>query len=709
MTSKKTLTLVLIALTVLIGGAAVYIGIRLSEGPTTPTDASALTDLAAICNDAEKNGENRGFLFICDAPGCPAGNLFSCQDNRCYPNNFAHACAPLKNTGDSCINLSYDPGPFEDGKINFVGCNFDDPTMPKNCFCLNGMVGETAKITCSVDSKIDNGYGAYYDSCGARYFTATTTTPPVLLPCGSPNKCLEGECESSTNLGVLQTCDANGQNCRPTSTNQTFAVECNEATDPNLSRCTPTEDACPSGYTPIRESSGVCGCRKLEAPVVPICTTMNKSLSADGRNITLTSTFSSGITAAQAKFYWAYENANLCAANNENWRLIGTADGCASSTNASGDTFTCGRTVALSSLGADLTRNLIFKSDLTKTDGSLSCSGNPLSCGANLCSSCNTTLPYVTQETAQCINFAVNRSNNTATAVLNRNFSAMPAYSFDFFWAYRNTNYCSANQIAETNIQRGTNSETISIANLNIDFSREVLFWANTKNGTATQCTGVALSCGTASTLCTCQQAFQPVVTTTVTQTPTATPTQTPTATPTATVPPTTTVVPTTIIPATALVSDEIDRMIIGFVLLAMGFALYKSGLYINLGNVIWNKGGASVWGGISDTGTSLNAGLGSAWSAMVAADNKVESAFLSLGFKIKAFFTLIKNSLMRVWDSFVIFVLKIVSSVLALSIGVVKFFKKIFGVITRVRVRIPSKTNKVNFEERLIEEAEKE
>ena len=66
-------------------------------------------------------------------------------------------------------------------------------------------------------------------------------------------------------------------------------------------------------------------------------------------------------------------------------------------------------------------------------------------------------------------------------------------------------------------------------------------------------------------------------ITNSITNTPTHTPTKTPTPTPTNTNTSTPTNTPTQTLPPTALISDEVDRMLIGFTLIFIGIIFYKS------------------------------------------------------------------------------------------------------------------------------------
>jgi hypothetical protein len=101
-----------------------------------------------------------------------------------------------------------------------------------------------------------------------------------------------------------------------------------------------------------------------------------------------------------------------------------------------------------------------------------------------------------------------------------------------------------------------------------------------------------------------------PIPTTSETPSPTSTLTPTNTITPTDNTPlPTTTVTvtpsviftvsptpQTSILPATTIITDEIDRIVIGVCFILMGLMLYRSGAYLVIGNGFWSHGGRSFW-----------------------------------------------------------------------------------------------------------------
>ena len=93
-----------------------------------------------------------------------------------------------------------------------------------------------------------------------------------------------------------------------------------------------------------------------------------------------------------------------------------------------------------------------------------------------------------------------------------------------------------------------------------------------------------------------------PLPTSTLTPTNTITPTDnTPLPTPTITVTLSVvlTISPTpqiSILPATTIISDEVDRIVIGICFILMGFMLYRSGAYLVIGNGFWFHGGKLLW-----------------------------------------------------------------------------------------------------------------
>lgn len=118
----------------------------------------------------------------------------------------------------------------------------------------------------------------------------------------------------------------------------------------------------------------------------------------------------------------------------------------------------------------------------------------------------------------------------------------------------------------------------------------------------------------------------------TPTRTPTGTPTKTPTGTPSKTVTPTTppgeSTTPT--LPPTALISNEVDLVLIGLVITMAGIAIYRSGAYISIGNLYWNNGGEKVSGALEDINTETKAGINSVKRVILIIDSTLTKLILS-------------------------------------------------------------------------------
>lgn len=273
---KNKLTLILVIVLSVLGLSIIGFGIFLATRPLElPQTGSA---------DYCTSGFNNGYIFVCDAPDCNGGT-FSCNDKNCYSDAYAHACAPIMKTGDSCAgktNLGIGPWPIATGSpatqtgsaSNFVGCHFGG-SYPQNCFCNDGMSGQ---VTCYTDTY---GWGTTYDSCGARFFPPTTTTPPTTTPkevykCGEPDVAngvycySEDDCEDFVNA-TLKTCNADGT-C--TTSTQRLNVECNLklSFDPigNKGICALRDEQCGElGYS----ADGYCGCIKTVTTPTPTTAT----------------------------------------------------------------------------------------------------------------------------------------------------------------------------------------------------------------------------------------------------------------------------------------------------------------------------------------------------------------------------------------------------------------------------------------------------
>lgn len=92
-------------------------------------------------------------------------------------------------------------------------------------------------------------------------------------------------------------------------------------------------------------------------------------------------------------------------------------------------------------------------------------------------------------------------------------------------------------------------------------------------------------------------------ITSTITPTITRTPTLTPSLSPSLSGSPSPTppTITTTELPPTALVSNEVDIIIIGLVMIFTGIYIYRSGAYVSLGQLYWDKAGKQLNGNIGN------------------------------------------------------------------------------------------------------------
>jgi len=138
----------------------------------------------------------------------------------------------------------------------------------------------------------------------------------------------------------------------------------------------------------------------------------------------------------------------------------------------------------------------------------------------------------------------------------------------------------------------------------------------------------------------------KPAQTTTPAITPTPEVTSTPIVTRTATPRPTITTTPRAAVPPTALTTDEADRVIIGLMLIFVGMLIYRSGLYLSLGNIYWNNGGRKLWGGMVSMNDAFDNSAHNLWNGLVLFDNTVEGAFDKTIYSILNYFIRLINAL---------------------------------------------------------------
>ena len=135
--------------------------------------------------------------------------------------------------------------------------------------------------------------------------------------------------------------------------------------------------------------------------------------------------------------------------------------------------------------------------------------------------------------------------------------------------------------------------------------------------------------------------------TNTPTRTPTNTPTGTLTRTPTGTITRTVTNTPTgTILPPTALISNEVDLIVFGLLLVIAGGFIYKSGLYISIGQLYWNNGGKNVSSGILNVSEDLKHGSNSFFSSIKGFETSLIMSFKKIGLNIVYSFKFVFNKL---------------------------------------------------------------
>lgn len=180
----------------------------------------------------------------CNQYGNPSpGNMWSCWNFQCVQE-------ATNSGGNSC---------YLDCTTGWGPCGCDISRCETNCK-NNISPGESGTYT------------MLCDNCAQKFTCSCSKPVEVIHPCGDLTfACThDSQCEDYTNKGVKQVCDANGQNCVDESTTETYDVECAEKADPSQSRCNLTSNACPAGYTAfneVRNSVGVCGCKKNLPPV----------------------------------------------------------------------------------------------------------------------------------------------------------------------------------------------------------------------------------------------------------------------------------------------------------------------------------------------------------------------------------------------------------------------------------------------------------
>jgi len=63
-----------------------------------------------------------------------------------------------------------------------------------------------------------------------------------------------------------------------------------------------------------------------------------------------------------------------------------------------------------------------------------------------------------------------------------------------------------------------------------------------------------------------------------------------------------------------------------------VGFLMYRSGIYINLGNLFWTNGGNKFWNGYRKTNKNIDNAFDNIWDKLLQFNNNIESGINSIG-----------------------------------------------------------------------------
>jgi hypothetical protein len=143
---------------------------------------------------------------------------------------------------------------------------------------------------------------------------------------------------------------------------------------------------------------------------------------------------------------------------------------------------------------------------------------------------------------------------------------------------------------------------------------------------------------------------ISPSTTVTPSATPSISPSGIPSGTPSITPNITTTITPsnptTSTLPPTAIITDEVDRIIIGISFIFFGLFLYRSGTYLIIGNVFWSLGGKDIWQISTKKG------------------NKIYEIIRKLLNSFVIMFNIFINNILNIWDGLVIFIFSLIQKV---------------------------------------------
>jgi hypothetical protein len=70
--------------------------------------------------------------------------------------------------------------------------------------------------------------------------------------------------------------------------------------------------------------------------------------------------------------------------------------------------------------------------------------------------------------------------------------------------------------------------------------------------------------------------------------------------------------------------------------LMFVGFLMYRSGIYINLGNLFWTNGGNKFWKGYRKTNKNIDKAFDNIWDKLLQFNNSIESGIAKTGTTFK-------------------------------------------------------------------------
>lgn len=745
MNKKKLLTIALIALTVVVGGAAIYVGIRLKQGIGELPQTGGIIgndniEYRSNCSGTYWNEEKHTYCVTINQDEvdkidfaakhwCDTDTWIDAGCNCSYDESATPSCDPSHEMANGSINQQglYSPDNVmckcTNGSSDGVDCREAD----SGDICTNNLFQKLSEVTeICLDRDYRNPSNTY---CGLQQIdilgqngdnscflsglmsnveecTSTPTPTPTPLSCG--DKCaVDSDCASTYNI-PLKTIHADGT---ITTEYKDIVAECNDGAG---GYCSVVENSSLPGYEDncakygyVR--NGNCECVKYESETAS-CTALTYAASLNKFKLRVTISGTNTVTSEDIKFYWNQNDFSCSNTSTINWLEIPNAICNATGQNNSVQCET--NDIAYSNLRGYLPNlNIKFKADYKMTSGCDKCYISVSPTPTITPPGC----PYSSVTALMRLDNDPNNGDLLSETNPTSYIASFPAY-LDFGCKGTLIGRSSSVYISNANITININGSELIVDATNPKLNHFLNSGLSSTNHYSITCSIPGYDeARCRSTRSITQGTPSPTPTTgtptptptTGTPTPTTTTTVTPTTT-TTTVPPTTTRPPTgtgTLVP-TALISDDMDRVIIGLVLLTVGLVLYKSGMYINIGNVLWNRGGSTVWGGVSGTGSAINQGLDSTWDSMITTQNKVEVFFLKLGFRFKALLKIIANFFLGIYDKISIFVLTLIKSGLNLSIVTVRVIKKLDRAFGKHKKEVKSNFDKA-YEEKINEETQ--